>query len=196
MPVSSTFSRVQAIVDRMVDDAAGKEAMAEHQELVGLIEASRHLLIGAKALTAYMDQRFTRDTDYVVGRQDFRRFRKWLQEKGIGFEDQPDVLQSVDLGIDILNAGEHPVLKEILKHENGLASPEALAATKYAAMVSQTRNPRKKYLDIADFAGLVALPGFKDDKFLAYLVDRFEEQHDQARELIGKIRRNELPWTI
>lgn len=161
-----------------------------------MIEARRHLLVGAKALTAYMEQRFTKDTDYVVGRRDFARIRKWFREQGIAHEDRGEVIQSEALAIDVIDGHFHPVLKEILKQESGLPSAEALAATKYVAFVSDTREQRKKYQHIADFAGLVTLDGFDVNKFLAFLVDRHAEQRGQARELIDRIRRNEFPITI
>ncbi|GMU21039.1 MAG: hypothetical protein AMXMBFR13_11340 [Phycisphaerae bacterium] len=84
MASPSTYDRIHAVVDSLLVATAEKQQMNEHRQLVTMIEARRHLLVGAKALTAYMEQRFTKDTDYVVGRRDFARIRKWFKEQGSG----------------------------------------------------------------------------------------------------------------
>ena len=195
-PTASTYDRVHAVIDRMVRAAEQKTRMDKHRELVALIEADRHLLIGAKAVAAHIEQRFTKDTDYMVDRKQFQQVRKWLTEQGIEFQDGGPVLRCEALGIDVVNASSHPVLKEILQHETGLPSPEALAAAKYVSIVSGTREPRRAIQDASDFVGLVTLGQFQDARFLGYLVDRFEEQRPHAVELLARIRRGETPLTF
>ncbi len=170
--------------------------MLEHRKLVAMIESGRHLLVGAKALATYMEQRFTQDTDYVVEHRLFLKLRKWLREEKIDHVERGLVVQCEQIGIDIIDASSNAVLKEILKHEAGVPSPEGLAATKYIAIVSGTRGQRKMYQDIADLVGLVGLPGFDMDKFLGYFVGEYEEQRTHVAEAIEKIRRGEFPITI
>lgn len=187
----STYDRVHALVDRLVAAAAEKELSPQHKQLVALIESERHLLIGAKALATHMEQRFTQDTDYLVSRRSFDRVRKWLREQKVDHRDEGDALLIGPLAIDVIDADAHPVPKEVLKHETGIPSSEALAAMKYAAIVSETRDQRKRYSDISDLVGLVTLSKFDVGRFLAFLVERFEEQRPQAGELVERIRRGE-----
>ena len=195
-PTTSTYDRVHAIIDPMVQAAEQKTRMDKHRELVALIEADRHLLIGAKAMAVHIEQRFTKDTDYTVDRKRFQQVRKWLTEQGIEFQDVGPALRCETLGIDLVNASSRPVLKEILRHETGLPSPEALAAAKYVSIVSGTREPRRAIQDASDFVGLVTLGQFQDARFLGYLVNRFEEQRPHAVELLARIRRGETPLTF
>ncbi len=188
---TSTYEVIHAIVDRAVFKATEKQMSPQHQQLIAIIESGRHLLIGAKALAAHMEQRFTKDTDYLVGRRVFQRVRKWLIEQGIEFKDGGEAVLIEPLAIDVLDANNHPVLKEILKKETGIPSIEALAVMKYVAILGMTRSPQKRYQDISDFVGLVSLERFRADAFLAYLVDRYEEQRPQAAEVIEKIKRGE-----
>ena len=173
-----------------------KEKMDEHLKLVEMIESDRHLLVGAKALAAYVEQRFTDDTDYVVGRGSFQKVRGWLKRQNIEHEDSGEAIRSKALGIDVIDASNNPVLQEILKRENGIPSPEALAATKYITIVSGTRGQRKVHQDISDLIGLVTLDAFDVEIFLGYLVERYEEQRQHARDLIDRIKRGESPITI
>lgn len=188
---TSTYDRVHAVVDHLVAAAAEKAMTPQHRELIGLIESERHVLIEAKALATHMEQRFTQDTDYLVGHRVFQRVRKWLRDRKIEYQDEGEALLSRQLAIDVVDADHHPILKEVLKHETGIPSREALAATKYAAIVSDTRDQRKRYSDISDIVGLVTLPQFSTETFLSFLVDRFEEQRPKAAELIEKIRRGD-----
>lgn len=193
---TSTFDRVHGIIEKLESAALEKLDMEKHREFVALIESDRHVLVGAKALATYVEQRFTKDTDYVVGHTVFLRARKWLKEQNVEHNDHGQVIQSEEIGIDIIDAGSNPVLQEILRQESGIPTPEALAATKYIAIVSGTRSQRKLHLDISDFIGLVTLENFDVKKFVAYLVDRYEEQRSQARDLIDRIHRGDSPITI
>ena len=170
--------------------------MDEHLKLVAIIEADRHVIVGAKALAAYMKQRFTEDTDYVVGHKTMQKVRQWLKRETVAHEDSGETIRVPELGIDIIDAAHNPVLKEILKRDSGIPSPEALAASKYIAVVSGTRGQQKTHFDIGDFIGLVNLDGFQVERFLEYLVDRYEEQRPHARELIGRIKRGDSPITF
>jgi len=193
---TSTYDQMNAIIQGIESAAAEREQMDEHVKLVALIESGRHLLVGAKALAKYLEPRFTKDADYLAEHRLFQKVRKWLRQENIEHEDHGGIVQSKVLGIDVINADSHPVLKEILKRESGVPSPEALAATKYIAIVSGTRGQQKLHLDISDFIGLVNLDGFDVEKFLGYLVDRYEEQRPHAQELVDKIKRGEAPITI
>jgi len=195
-PDSSAYRSVNALVDEVVSRARARERMDEHLKLVEIIESGRHLLVGAKALATYMKQRFTEDTDYIVAHRTFLNVRRWLKQAGVAYEDHGGLVRSESLGIDVIDAGPNPVFKEILRRETGVPSQEALAATKYVAMVSGTREMRKFYQDVSDFVGLVNLEGFDVDRFLGFLVERYEEQRSHARELIDRIRRGESPLTI
>ena len=62
-PDTSAYQRIHAIVNRRMAAAREKEQTDEHLRLVELIESDRHLLVGAKALAAHIEQRFTDDTD-------------------------------------------------------------------------------------------------------------------------------------
>ena len=170
--------------------------MEKHREFVALLESDRHLLVGAKALATYVEQRFTKDTDYVVEHKVFLRARKWLKEQNVEHNDHGQVIQSEEIGIDIIDAGSNPVLKEILRQENGIPTPEALAATKYITIVSGARSQEKLHFDLGDFIKLAKLAGFDVEKFVAYLVDRYEEQQPHARALIDRIQRGDTPITI
>jgi hypothetical protein len=188
---SSAYHRIHAVIDGLISASNEKQKMAEHLELVALIESDRHLLVGAKALAAYLKQRFTEDTDYVVGHSSFQRVRKWMKKRSIPHEDTGEAIRSEKLGIDVIDAANNPVLLEILKRESGLPSPEALAATKYLAIVSGTREPQRVHFDIGDFMGLVGLEGFDVAKLLGFLVDRYEQQRPHVRDLIAKIKAGE-----
>ncbi len=196
LPETSSYQRIHAVLDGLVSAARKKEKMDEHLKLVGLIEADRHLLVGAKALAVYIEQRFTKDTDYVVGHRTYQKVRKWLKKEDVVHDDSGETIRAEVLGLDIIDASHNPVLTEILKRESGIPSPEALAATKYIAIVSGTRERRKVYQDIADLVGLVTLDGFDVGKLLGYLVDRYEEQRTRVQALIDKIQRGESPIVI
>jgi len=174
----------------------GKRNMPQHAELVAVIEADRHLLVGARAMAVYVEQRFTEDTDYLVGHKTFQKVRRWFKKQGVEHEDTGEAIRSAVLGLDIIDASNNPVLIEILEHETGVPSPEGLATTKYVAMVSGTREQWKLHHDIADFIRLVGLEGFDVAKFLGYLVDRYAEQRAHAEELIDQIHRGEGPIVI
>lgn len=195
-PEASSYDRIHQIIDGLIAAADAKENMDEHRKLVEMIEADRHLLVGAKAMAAYVKQRFTHDTDYVVGKRMFRRIHRWLDQQRIPYQHSGETLRAETIGIDVIDASNHPVLEEILKRESGVPSPEALAATKDIAIVSGTRGQRQIHFDIGDLVGLVTLEGFDERKFLQYLVDRYEERRAHARELIEKIRRGDSPITI
>ena len=193
---TSSYQRIQAIVDGRISAANERGKMDEHLKLVAVIEADRHLIVGAKALAAYMKQRFTEDTDYVVGHQTFQKVRRWLRQEKVPHEDSGETIRVPKLGIDVIDASHNPVLKEILKRDSGIPSPEALAATKYVAVVSGTRGQQKTHFDIGDFIGLVNLDGFEVERFLEYLVDRYEEQRPPAQEVIDQIKRGDSPITF
>jgi hypothetical protein len=192
----STYDRINAMVKQLQAAVSEREQMDEHSKVVGLIESGKHVLAGAKALATYLEPRFTADMDYVVEGRTFEKVRKWLVQEHVPHEDLGGAIRAQTIGLDIINGDGHPVLKEILKRERGIPSPEALAATKYVSIVSGTRGQQKLYLDISDFVGLVTLSGFGVEKFVGYLVDRFEEQRPHARELIEKIKSGEGPITI
>jgi hypothetical protein len=187
---------MQAIIDRLILAVREREQLEEHQKLITLIESDRHLLIDTKALSRYLKPRFTEDTDYLVGHNMFLKVRKWFQENKIQHQDLGEAIQSKAVGIDVIDSGTNPVLKEILKHETGVPSPEALAATKYISIVSETRDRQKMHFDIGDFMGLVCLDGFDMKRFLGFLVDRYEEQRGHAEEIIDKIKKGEFPIEI
>ncbi len=159
-------------------------------ELVQLIESDRHLLIGAKALIQYTRPRFTQDTDYAVEQRVFRRVRKWFRDHAdaVSFEDVGEALRCPPLAIDVVNATNHPVRLEVIRHENGLPSPEGLAAFKYVAMTSLTRPRTERIQDFADFSRLVVLDAFDIAKLTAYLVDPYDAQRDEVTRLIADIR--------
>jgi hypothetical protein len=193
---TSTYDRVQSVLDQVVSAAAEKEMTLQHRKLIFIIEADRHLLIGAKALAAHMDQRFTKDTEYLVNRSTYQKVRKWLHEENVEHNDLSESLLIESLAIDVLDADDHPVLKKILQSETGIPSAEALAAMKCIAIISDTRNQRKRYLDLSDFVGLVTLQGFRIERLLEYFVDRFEKQRPRVAEVIGKIRRGDRDIVI
>jgi len=195
-PETSSYQRIDALVNGLVSAANEKEKMDERLKLVELLEKDRHLIVGAKALATYLKPRFTEDTDYIVGHGSFQKVRRWLSRENIPHQDDGEAIRVAALGLDIVDASNNPVLAEILKRENGVPSPEALAASKYIAMVSGTREPQKVHFDIGDFIGLVSLDGFEVERFLEYLVDRYEEQRPHAQELIDKIKKGESPITI
>ena len=57
---TSTFDRVHGIIEKLESAALEKLEMEKHREFVALIESDRHLLVGAKALATYVEQRFTK----------------------------------------------------------------------------------------------------------------------------------------
>ena len=160
------------------------------KDLIALIESGRHLLIGAKALIQYTRPRFTEDTDYAVGRQMFRRVRKWFRDRRetVDCEDAGEMIRSKSLALDIINAHNNPVLLCVLRAESGLPSPEALAACKYAAMTSPTRDRVERIQDFADFSRLVLLDDFDTRKLLGYLAPPYDAQRDEVARLIDDIR--------
>ena len=170
--------------------------MSKHLQLVEMIESDRYLVLGAKAMATYVKQRFTEDTDYLVGHRAFGRIRKWLVDAGIPFDDEGEAIRVEQLGIDVIDAANNPVLKEMLNRETGVPSVEVLAASKYVAIISGTRGQQRVHFDIGDFIGLVCLDGFDSEKFLSCLVDRYAEQRSHASEIIARIRRGEAPITF
>ena len=64
------------------------------------------------------------------------------------------------------------------------------------AVVSGTRGQQKTHFDIGDFIGLVNLDGFEVERFLEYLVDRYEEQRPHAQEVIDQIKRGDSQITF
>lgn len=195
-PPSTAYERIQSIIEGRLAAVREKEHMSKHLQLVELIESDRYLVLGAKAMATYVKQRFTEDTDYLVGHRAFGRIRKWLADAGIPFDDEGEAIRVEHLGIDVIDAANNPVLKEMLNRETGVPSVEALAASKYVAIVSGTRGQQRMHFDIGDFIGLVCLDGFDVEKFLGCLVDRYVEQRPHASEIIDRIRRGEAPITF
>lgn len=192
-PTERTAPSASAIIAARIDQL--ETAMAEkdtplRRELIALIESDRHLLIGAQALIQYTEPRFTADTDYAVGLRSFQRIRKWFKahEEQVTYQDEGEAIRSESLAVDVLNAAMNPVLLEVLKAENALASPEALAACKYVAIASPARGRERRLRDAADFAALVLREGFEDGKLLGYMVGPYATEHDTMRALIRDIR--------
>ncbi len=195
-PETSAYQKVNAVTDTIIATAAAREQMNEHLNLVAIIEGGRHLLVGAKAMAQYVEQRFTRDTDYLVDHKLFLEIRRWFNREKVPHEDTGEAILSESIGIDVIDAHHNPVLKALLHNERGIPSPEALAATKYVAIISGTRGQPKLSFDIGDFISLVTLEAFEVEKFLDFLVDRYTEQRGHARELIEKIKRGESPIVL
>lgn len=192
----SSYERVQAVCAARMASVNGKRNMPHHVRLVEMIEADRHLLVGARAMAMYVEQRFTEDTDYLVGHKTFQKVRRWFKQQGVEHDDTGEAIRSTALGLDVIDASNNPVLAEMLKHENGVPSPEALAATKYVAVLRVTRQQWKLHHDIADLIRLVGLKAFDAAKFLGYLVERYAEQRPHAEELINQIHRGDKPVVI
>src|SRR5687767_2231952 len=108
---------VSAMVDRLQSAVDRKESMPQRKELIDLIESGKHILIGAKALAHHTKPRFTQDTDYIVSGQTFQRIKKWMREGKVEHEDLGLVIRFHQLAVDVIDAGDHVVLKEILKLE-------------------------------------------------------------------------------
>lgn len=195
-PETSAYQQVNAVTDTLIAAAKAREQMDEHLKLIALIEAGRHLLVGAKAMAQYVEQRFTRDTDYLVDYRLFLEVRRWFGRENIPHQDKGEAILSESVGIDVIDAHHNPVLKALLDSERGIPSPEALAATKYVSIISGTRGQPKLSFDIGDFISLVTLEAFEVEKFLNFLVDRYAEQRDRARKLIDKIKRGESPMVL
>ncbi|MBN1491479.1 MAG: hypothetical protein JXA69_16325 [Phycisphaerae bacterium] len=193
---STAYERIQSIIEGRWAAARRAKQTPEYQQLVHLIESDRYLVLGAKAMAAYVRQRFVESTEYLVGHRAFGRIRKWLADAGVPFDDEGEAIRVEQLGIDVIDAANNPVLKEMLNRETGVPSVEALAASKYVAIVSGTRGAQRVHFDIGDFIGLVCLDSFDVGKFLGCLVDRYAEQRSHASEIIARIRRGDAPITF
>jgi hypothetical protein len=186
---TSSHHRIAALIARLEAPMPDKTARLR-KELIALIESGRHLLIGAQALIQYTRPRYTEDTDYAVGQQMFRRVRKWFRDRRetVDYEDAGEMIRSKSLALDIINAHNNPVLLCVLRAESGLPSPEALAACKYAAMTSPTRDRAERIQDFADFSRLVLLEDFDAQKLLGYLATPYDAQRNEVARLIDDIR--------
>lgn len=185
------YEQVDAFIERLVMAAAEKESLPERQELERIIREGGGLLIEAKALALYIKPRFTEDTDYLVDGKTLQRVRAWFRDHQdrIGYEDSGEAIACEPLGIDIVDARNHPVLLEIARRESAVPSAEALAAMKYCSAINPARTRRDQ--DAVDFRSLVKLPGFDDAKCLGYFVDRFESLRGEVAAAIDKIRKGD-----
>jgi hypothetical protein len=188
-PVS--YEQIDAFIERLVMVAEEKENLPERQELEAIIRQGGGLLIGAKALARYLKPRFTEDTDYLVDGRTFQKVRSWFREHKdrIQCEDEGEAITCDMLGIDIVDARNHPVLIEIVRRESIVPSAEALAAMKYCSAINPARTRRDQ--DAVDFRSLVKVPGFDDAKCLGYFVDRFESLRGEVAAAIEKIRKGD-----
>ncbi len=185
------YEQVDAFIERLVMAAAEKENLPERQELEAIIRHGGGLLIGAKALARYVKPRFSEDTDYLVDGRTFQKVRAWFRDHKdrVAYEDGGEAINCETLGIDIVDARNHPVLLEIARRESVIPSPEALAAMKYCAAINPARSRRDQ--DAVDFRSLVKLPGFDDAKCLGYFVDRFESLRGEVAAAIDRIRKGD-----
>jgi hypothetical protein len=186
-----SYEQVDAFIERLVMAAAEKESLSERRELDAIIRQEGGLLIGAKALARYVKPRFTEDTDYLLSGKTFQKVRAWFAEHKdhISYEDGGEAITCEALGIDVVDARNHPVLLEVSRRESVVPSPEALAAMKYCSAINPARTRRDQ--DAVDFRSLVKLPGFDDAKCLSYFVDRFESLRDEVAAAIDKIRKGD-----
>lgn len=178
---------VSDMVERLRSALAEKERMPQREQLVQMIESGKHVLVGAKALAHYTKPRFTEDTDYVVSGQTFARIRKWARQNGIEHDDLGLVLRFASLALAVIDGQSNEVFKEMLKRERAVPAPEALAAAKYVSMVDLERAQRR-LLDASDFAELVMLKDFEQEKLHSYLVSPYADQWPQVQKLIDDIR--------
>jgi hypothetical protein len=185
------YEQIDALIERLVMAAAEKESLSERQELEALIREGGGLLIGAKALALYVKPRFSEDTDYLVDGKTFHKVRAWFRDHRdhITYEDGGEAIACEPLGIDVVDARNHPVLLEIARRESNVPSAEALAAIKYCSAINPARTRRDQ--DAVDFRSLVKLPDFDDAKCLAYFVDRFEPPRAEVAAAIDKIRKGD-----
>jgi len=186
-----TYEQADALIERTVMAAAERESLPERQELEGIIREAGGLLIGAKALAHYVKPRFTDDTDYLVDGKTFQTVRAWFRKHKdrIPYVDAGEAITCDTLGIDIVDARNHPVLLEVTRRESVLPSPEALAAIKYCSAINPARTRRDQ--DAVDFRALVRLAGFDTARCLSYFVDRFESLRPEVEASIDKIRRGD-----
>jgi hypothetical protein len=186
-----SYEQVDAFIERLVMAAAEKDNLPERRELDAIIRQGGGLLIGAKALARYVKPRFTEDTDYLVDGRTFQKVRTWFRDHKdhIPYEDGGEAITCEALGIDVVDARNHPVLLEIARRESVIPSAEALAAMKYCSAINPARTRRDQ--DAVDFRSLVKLPGFDDAKCLSYFVDRFESLRGEVGTAIDKIRKGD-----
>ena len=165
------YEQIDAFIEKLVMAAAEKESLPERQELEAIIRDGGGLLIEAKALALYVKPRFSEDTDYLVDGRTFQRVRAWFRDHRdrIDYDDGGEAIACEPLGIDVVDARNHPVLLEIARRESVVPSAEALAAMKYCSAINPARKRRDQ--DAVDFRSLVKLPGFDDAKCLGYFVD-------------------------
>ena len=191
-----TYDDVDAFINRLLMAAAEKERLPERQELESLIRSAGGLLIGAKALAHYVKPRFTEDTDYLVDGKTFRQVRRWFRDRQdrIEYEEGGEAISCENLGIDVIDARNHPVLTEVVRRESVVPCPEALAAIKYCSIVNPLRG--RKDQDAVDFRSLAKLDSFDVQKCLSFFVDRFEALRPEIQEAVDKIRRGEPGITI
>lgn len=186
-----SYEQIDAFIERLAMAAAEKESLPERRELDAIIRQGGGLLIGAKALARYVKPRFTEDTDYLVDGRTFQKVRAWFRDHKdrISFEDGGEAITCEALGIDVVDARNHPVLLEVARRESVIPSAEALAAMKYCSAINPARTRRDQ--DAVDFRSLVKLAGFDDAKCLSYFVDRFESLRTEVAATIEKIRKGD-----
>jgi hypothetical protein len=178
---------VTTMVERLYAEREDKEGMPARKQLVALIESGPHLLISAKALARYTKPRFTEDTDYLVGGQSFAHIRRWARSEGAAHEDLGAALRFPEFAVDVLDGRSNEVLTEILDHQRGIPSPEALAAAKYVSMINIERAQRRLQ-DVSDFAQLVVLKDFDPTKLRGFLVGPYADQWCEVVKLIEDIK--------
>ena len=186
---TSSYRVITELIEQL-SNPMSEDTANLRQELVDLIESGRHLLIGAKALARFTRPRFTEDTDYAVDLQAYRRVSKWFRERRdrVTYEDLGEAIRCKTLAIDVINAHNNDVLLEVLQHETGLPSAEGLAACKFVAMSSPTRDRADRIQDFADFSRLALLDEFDAQKLLSYMVGPYAEQREETQRLIDDIR--------
>ncbi|HUU84497.1 MAG TPA: hypothetical protein VM243_13435 [Phycisphaerae bacterium] len=185
--IRSSFARISELTasfERPLDE----QSQRLRDALIALIESGRHIVLGAQATMFYTRPRYTADTDYAVGGEDFVKIRKWFEGSGVAYEFNGEAIECPGLRVDVIDGSRNAVIEQVLDRESGIPSLEAVAALKYVAAISPTRAYERKQQDAADLAALVLRPGFDERAFLALFVGPYQAEAERAAGVVADIR--------
>ncbi|MCP4246691.1 MAG: hypothetical protein GY778_06550 [bacterium] len=183
----SSFARILELSDAL-ESPLDEESQRRQQELIALIEAGPHIVLGARATMFYTRPRYTADVDYAVDQAQFAKIRTWFEQSGLSFGFNGEAIECPAIRVNVIDGSRNAVIEAVLRQAKGIPPLEAVAALKYVAAISPTRAYDRKQQDAADLAALVLKSGFDDAAFLALLVGPYEAERERAGQVLADIK--------
>ena len=183
----SSFARIVEMSEAL-ESPLDEASQRRQRELIALIAAGQHIVLGARATMFYTRPRYTADVDYAVGKGQFAKIRTWFKRSDLSYEFNGEGIECPAIRVDVIDGSRNAVIEEVLGQARGIPSLEAVAALKYVAAIRSTRPYDRRQQDAADLAALVLTSGFDAAAFLALLVGPYEAERERAGRVLADIK--------